>query len=411
MKEVLLNNVLYELEDSHIAVRSVCRVLRHRAPDHWSKQDEEEVISQGTNEALGRLQEMVAERSRMLLGLSFLECLRVMEYNLDSINKALPIKQCVLWFVPSPLYAAKVVYCTSQSKSFESGRPPFFWHSEQSSVLANNNDIQFLYRYCGLFGNSTTELILIYPQEYNQQSIQAAITGAMEKWQRCTLIIYSTLGYGLNLLDTIIINDSTGFSQGLLNHLKQSHTPVWLNPIMHDHKKQRKLYYQMIWLCHLITEIIQFNTNGIRSQFLDDLKWNTLLSPTSHHNESIVTTNLSYFKDELFSYISSTRLWHRDESCYYGITPIDSLQQAINSSPVMLPSPLPPLQLNCQSSNASNSIDLHWFNSILTHNTVPVISCYAVNQLYPNIAVPKLTNIAIENCCHLTIECILYMNQ
>ena len=408
MTEVLLKNELVELEDSHITTRSFSRVLRHRAPDGWSKQDEEEVLSVGSNEALGRLQEMVAERPHLLI--SFLECLRVMEYNLESINKQLPVERCVLWIVPSPFFAARVVHCCAQSKSFKSDRNPFFWLSEQSSVLSSN--IQFLYRYCALFGDCRTELILIYPQEYTQESLTVAITGALAKWQKCALLVYSTLGWGTNLLDTIIVNDSTGFKQGLLDNLNQSQNPVWLNSIMHNHKKQRLLLHQMVWLGKLVIDVEQFDTNGSKSQFLEDLNWDTSLPPTAAHNESLLMANLSYFKDDLLKFIRSTRLWAKDQSSCFGMSPIASLKHAITNYSLTMPAQLSPLKLNCQSTKDINSIDLDWFTGAVSRACpVPVITCCAINQLYPNLTTPTLTEIACDNCCHLAIQCILYMNN
>ena len=389
----MLKTELHELEDSHVSVASLCRVLRYRAPDRWSKQDEEEVIYEGPNVALGRLQDMVHQRPR--LWLPFVECLRMLNYTLKPLDQHLPVTKCVLWFVPSPVFAAKVVKACSHSKSLEesAGHTPFFWPSEQCDIPGTISD-QFLYRYCALYGNIATELVLVYPQDYSATSIRLAVKGALSKWNRkCSLVIYSTVSNGPSLFETYLANDTPGYTDDMLSGLRQADYKVWLNPPL-SFTRERYLFHRMILIARQVIDTRRCNQSSDKSQLID---------------------NTTPPNPELLQYMKGSRLWVRDETTPIGcgLYPGSRLERAVTDYSVPLPDPsngFQQLKLVPTSFHNIACPDVHWFMeqaSASINTSCPIIVCGCVNGLSVDLTSRGLTDVAIDNCCHLSIQCVL----
>ena len=381
----MLKTELHELEDSHVSVASLCQVLRYRAPDNWSKQDEEDVKSEESNMRLGKLQSMVHDRSQ--LWLPFLECLRMLNYTLPSLDKHLPVTKCVLWLVPSPVFAAKVIKACSCSKSFEES-PPFFWPSEQCDIPGGTINDHFLYRYCALYGNTETELVLIYPQDYSAKSIGLAVKGAMSRWNNSSLMIYSTVSHGPCLFDTYLANDTPGYRDAMLTTLHQADNQVWLTP--QSYKRERELLYRMISLARQVIDTRQHNQYS-DNQSSDNSQF-TAASPDP----------------ELLQYMKNSRLWVTTPSgC--GLYPGSRLERAVTEYSFPLPdlSKKFKLELNSTSFRDINCTDVHWFMEQAVKSSCPIMVCGCINGLTVDLTSGGLTDVAIENCCHLSIQCVL----
>ena len=424
LEEVLLRgpDVLTELEHSHMTVQSLSRVLRHRDSEHWSKQDEEEALSQGRNEALGYMLEKLRERRH--LWIAFLESLRIMNYAFQGIRSSLPLKRCILWFVSSPWMVAKIVDCVSRSKAFhncvsdseEFHHTPFFWPTELSAV-SQSSDLEFLYRYCALFSDIETELILVYPQESNEESFRAAVSGASSKWKP-SLVVYSTLGRGQHLGHPVLCTATTSADQfhTLLDDMEEK---SWLNLPFHNYEEEYILFHQMIWLAQLVcADQAARNKSDMPSSLLGELQWHVSPKPgeLTPNNEAILLRHLKNWEGEdkkLLDYIKKTRLWRNDSTSFCHLSPCDTLRKMLLQTPThSSPPPMqfPQLKLHSLSTNEMNWPDLNWFVQAQADSSLcgaPTVVCGGISQTSQGITSPGFTEIAAENCCNLTIDCIM----
>lgn len=383
--------------------------MRHRAPDKWTIQDELEIIGAGPNEGLSKIQDLVEQRG---LEYIFLECLRLLNYKLSSIERNLPINKTILWIVPSAKFAAYAIHCCSQSRAFHDNRIPYFGDPRSSGVQYCKGDDQFIFRYCPLFRDMDTDLILVFPvEEHDQRSLDVAVRGSLERWgSECTLMVYSPLLYGDNLLSSVIISDTLGVqSSAVIDHVKSSDNPLWLRTP--SYKKEMSLFYQMIWLAKLLVDVRQLNNMKSKSELLSDLHWESSLN--SSFNSHILEQNLSYYKDgSLLKYIRLSGLWTEDDDePYIGMYPVHKLVRLISSIPTpSLDQNLPSPAFNVASSNEFNHSDVVWFLQSFHKSSYkkPLIICGCINQLVPGLSTAQITKAASINCCNLSIECILY---
>ena len=389
--------VIDEISASTLSMDSLCRLLEYRDNSSFNKQDREEALHQGPNEALARVLDFVKrEKGGVTGGFRLLECLRVTSVRLDTLNLRLPISRTIIWIVPSPQYAAVAVNCIQTNTKLNE---TFLW-----GVMAYKG---FLCRRCSLFLRIDTELILVFPHEEDKLAMREAVQASLDEWgSKCSLMVFSGLGCGKELCDTVLHKGVEGLVPHL-RHLEAQKEAPWSIPMFEDLNKERSLFYQMLWFGRLVVEDEKVRRGEEMSPWLQDLEWSVSESLTGYH-EHILERNLSDWRNgELVRYMKGSRLWVNNDSCLLKMLPIASfrnavLQSLISSSPPPITFSNPKLQTECTHYNDH----VLWFLS--SDPKVPLLVCAGINQIFPGISTPELTKIATINSCNLAIECILY---
>ena len=389
------DSVMAEIDASTLSMGSLCRLLEYRDSSSFNKQDREEVIHHGPNEALGRVLDLVKRKEGSGV-IRLLECLRVTSVRLDTLNLHLPISRTIIWIVPSPQYAALAVNCIQTNPKLND---TFLWH-----VMPYKG---FLCRRCSLFLRIDTELILVFPHEEDELAMKDAVEASRDEWgSRCSLIVFSGLGCGNELCDTVLHKGVAELVHHL-RHLEAQKEAPWSVPMFEDLNKERSLFYQMLWFGRLVVEDEKVRRGEEMSPWLQDLEWEVSESLTGYH-ECILERNLSDWKNgELVRYVKRSRLWVNDDSCLFKMSPIESFRNAvlhslISSSPPPITFSNPKLQTECIHYNDH----VRWFLS--SDPKVPLLVCAGINQIFPGLSSPGLTKIATINSCNLAIECILF---
>ena len=384
---------------------------------------------------MGSLQSILKEQrgeeaAKLSPALQLLDCLRCTKLSFPS----LPIKRTVLWFAPSPQYAAVAVSTIEGLTQQSTHLSPYFWPLCHSSNLGKNGH---MYRACNLFVSMDTRLVVVFPlfseAEGNDDEIWAdTVHGCVSHWIGTgnVIIVYTglvdnecplssspclssatatnTSPESMNSasptapLSGPIVYKTSFCTEDLMTKLKEKETREdgWSTDGFGEMQGELELCNQSLWLRKLLLEI----EKGESSEWLKALQWGELTSSLSPYQISRLSENLSFWEnDELKDYLLSTRQWKIVPDSLLGVIPSTHVADVILQN--IPPSP-------CSSMTLPDQLTFN-VREELGDNVPPVFRglnhpTLVTSGVVPaHLATPTMCHLATRACCKLTVECLL----